>query len=664
VAAVITVIVRAKDEAASIGRTLDLLARQQVPRREVEVIVVDSGSTDGTVAIARGRGARVIEIPAERFTFGGSLNCGAAAARGSLLVALSAHAFPPDDGWLARLAAHFEDDRVACACYGLKDPDGAPLHGPYVQDAATARRVPEWGYSNAAGAFRAELWRAYPFRWDMPGCEDKEWALHWLERGFVCVVDPAVLTDHDHSGDSVPENFERYRREWVGLRMYTGVERWSLRSALRVWWREPRGWPSLWRARRSPRRAARIAGEWWGRRWVVPPAPDVAIFADRFPELSETFVGEEAAALCRAGHRVSVEARGRPNAAGEVPAAVRVHRLGDETRTQRLTALAWLALRHPRRCGRDLRDRRAWAQDEHVEPLRRLAVRARRLARHERLHLHAHFAGAAALDALRLGRLLGVPVSVTAHAYDIYLDARNLRRKLLAAEFATSGCDYTVSHLRDLAGPPHAGGVLKVVMGVDARTFRRLTPLPGARHVVAVGRLIEKKGFLHLVRAAALLDDVQVTIAGDGPQRAALEAEVQRLGLGDRVHLPGATGPSGVRDLLERADLLCMPCVVAADGDRDSMPVVVKEAMAMELCVVASDEVGLPEIVREPWGRLAPPGDHAALAAAITGLLDGSPEERAAAGRAARAHVLACADVDRETAKLSTFIRAAQTARA
>jgi glycosyltransferase involved in cell wall biosynthesis len=74
--------------------------------------------------------------------------------------------------------------------------------------------------------------------------------------------------------------------------------------------------------------------------------------------------------------------------------------------------------------------------------------------------------------------------------------------------------------------------------------------------------------------------------------------------------------------------------------------------------------VGLPEIVREPWGRLAPPGDDRALAGALAAALDLSPEERAAAGRAAREHVLEWADVDRETAKLSTFIRAAQVARA
>jgi glycosyltransferase involved in cell wall biosynthesis len=659
---VISVVVRARDEAASIGRTLDLLAAQRVPGHEVEVIVVDSGSTDGTVEIARARGVRVIEIA--RFTFGGALNCGAAAARGEILVALSAHAFPLDDAWLARVAAHFSDPRVACASYGLADPEGRPLEGPFVQDAAIARSAPEWGYSNAAGAFRADLWQRYPFRWDLPGSEDKEWARFWLDRGFVCVIDPALLTDHDHSGDTPGENLERYRREWVGFAMYDDVRPWTVGEALRVWWTEPRGWPTLWHARRSVKRAARIVGEWRGRRFRRPPAPAVAVFTDRWPVLSETFVASEARALKRLGHRVWIEARGHAERPGPAPPDLVAHVHGDESRAGRLAALAWLVARHPRRCLADLRERGRWAPEEaEVTPLRRLAPRARRLRRTlGPLHLHAHFAYEAALDALRLGRLLGVPVSVTAHAADIYLDPRNLRDKLALAHFATSGCAYTVRDLRAIAGEAFAGGVLEVVMGVDGAEFARRAPLPGGRHVVAVGRLVEKKGFVHLVRAAARLGDVQVTIAGEGPERGALEAEIARLGA--PVELAGALDPGGVRALLESADLLAMPCVVAADGDRDSMPVVVKEALAMQVCVVASDEVGLPELVREPWGALVPPADDAALAEAIGALLARSPEERAAAGAAGRGFVLEQANVDEEAAKLSTYIRAAQVARA
>ena len=178
--------------------------------------------------------------------------------------------------------------------------------------------------------------------------------------------------------------------------------------------------------------------------------------------------------------------------------------------------------------------------------------------------------------------------------------------------------------------------------------------------MVAVGRLVEKKGFVHLVRALAepaLAGRVErVVIAGEGPERARLEAEAARLGVAELVALPGALPPDAVRGLLEEAAVLAMPCVVAGDGDRDSMPVVVKEALAMEVPVVASDELGLPEIVRPAFGRLVAPGDPGALAAALAELLALPPQERAAMGRAGRAHVLEHADVRAETAKLSRLL--------
>jgi colanic acid/amylovoran biosynthesis glycosyltransferase len=99
-----------------------------------------------------------------------------------------------------------------------------------------------------------------------------------------------------------------------------------------------------------------------------------------------------------------------------------------------------------------------------------------------------------------------------------------------------------------------------------------------------------------------------------------------------------------------------MPCVVAADNDRDSMPVVVKEAMAMELPVVATNEVGLPELVDASCGRLVPPHDPAALARALDELLELPVEKRAALGRAGRARVVERCDVETETGKLVQLV--------
>lgn len=272
----VSVVVRTKDEAASIGKTLRLLAEQTLAPQS-ETIVVDSGSSDDTVAIARDAGARVIEIPAADFTYGGSLNTGAAEARAELVVALSAHAFPLDDGWLERVVATFDDERVACACGYEGDPLGNRLTGPRVQDADDAARHPHWGYSNVNGGFRRELWRQRPFREDMPGTEDKEWAWFWLNHGYVMVVDPALVVEHDHSDETPRERYARWRREWLGLGMFVELPEYGVRELAREWWTEQAGRRSMLRSRLSPRRAAELAGTYAGRRAARRAAgpPDV-----------------------------------------------------------------------------------------------------------------------------------------------------------------------------------------------------------------------------------------------------------------------------------------------------------------------------------------------------------------------------------------------------
>jgi glycosyltransferase involved in cell wall biosynthesis len=258
------VIIRAKNEAAAIGEVIDLVLAQELNGREAEVIVVDSGSSDGTLDLVRARPVQLIEIPSATFSFGGALNTGCSAASAPVLVALSAHAFPRDERWLARVLACFDDERVACACGVDNAPDGSQLNGPVVQDLEHWRGHPTWGYSNAAGAFRAELWNQRPFREDMPGTEDKEWAAHWLERGYVVVVDPSLRVRHDHSHDPLHDIYRRFRVQWTGHTMFRDMPRYGARELAREWWHERNGWPSHLRARLSPQRIARLLGKYAG----------------------------------------------------------------------------------------------------------------------------------------------------------------------------------------------------------------------------------------------------------------------------------------------------------------------------------------------------------------------------------------------------------------
>lgn len=256
-------IIRARDEAKSIGTTLDLLAAQTVAH---EVVVVDSGSSDGTQAIARAGGAHLVELPAEDFTFGRALNIGVRAAHAPVVVALSAHAFPRTAEWLERMVSHFDDPAVACASGEAVDERFRPLPGPVRQDLARLEAWPFWGYSNAAGGFRASLWARRPFREDLPGTEDREWSRWALGEGHVCVLDPALAVDHDHSRDSLRVCFERYRREHAGFAAFLDLPPYGVGELALEWWSDQGGHRSRARARLDPRRAARLAGKWWGRR--------------------------------------------------------------------------------------------------------------------------------------------------------------------------------------------------------------------------------------------------------------------------------------------------------------------------------------------------------------------------------------------------------------
>jgi glycosyltransferase involved in cell wall biosynthesis len=389
-----------------------------------------------------------------------------------------------------------------------------------------------------------------------------------------------------------------------------------------------------------------------------------AIVCDSFPVLAETFITSEAHALADAGLPVRLEAVMRPERPSWEPArGLNVGYIEDESYLHRVGSLLAVSTRHPWRTLKDVVTRRRFQAEDRV-PLVSLAPMIRRLDAWGARHLHAHFATGAAVTAARVGRFLGIPHSVTAHAYEIFKDGRDLRARLDGAAFVTTGCDYNRRYILDQVGNPPP--VHEIVMGVDADRFCREAPYPGGRRVLAVGRLVPKKGFTDLIEAVALLEDERpldrLVIVGEGPMRGELERLIETRGLRDRVDLLGALSPEQVRAELERADLLAMPCVVAPDGDRDSMPVVVKEALAMEIPVVGTEEVGLPELIRPEFGRLAPPGDPQALADAIAEVLSRDALERAGMGAAGRAWVEAHASVTLETRELARLIEGASSA--
>jgi glycosyltransferase involved in cell wall biosynthesis len=258
-------------------------------------------------------------------------------------------------------------------------------------------------------------------------------------------------------------------------------------------------------------------------------------------------------------------------------------------------------------------------------------------------HVHAHFASAPAAVAQHLHRLTGIPYSFTAHAKDIYIDTVDkgeLARKLRAASFAITVSDYNRRHLEQLIGD---GRIVRIYNGLDLRLFSPNGQRDDPPLVLAVGRLIEKKGFADLIDACALLRDegcrFRCRIVGKGALGAELRYRIVELGLDRVVELTGPLPRERLLELYPRASVVVAPCVVGPDGNRDGLPTVLVEAMALSVPVVATGVTGIPELVEHgQTGLLVPEHDPAALAAAILRLLTERDTGEALA-RAGRAHV-------------------------
>lgn len=365
----------------------------------------------------------------------------------------------------------------------------------------------------------------------------------------------------------------------------------------------------------------------------------VAYLLDECPAVSQTFVADEIAYLRSGGRQVDVLVRWpRPASPGPAggpafEALMEVERPGAARRS---------VVRHPVRV---VRARRLLLAADPLDapglPWGQLLWWADELRRRRVTVLHAHFGWSAAARARVLSTLTGLPWAVTLHGNDVFGSPVDLRAKLRAATAPITVCAYFRDHLEQVGGVP----VTVIPCGVDVMRVGEPGPgeLAGRVDVVCVARLVPKKGVDVLLRALALVragrPTLSATIVGDGPERPALLRLRATLGLEDCVQMRGATPHIEALAHIGRARAFVLACRVAADGDRDSMPVVVKEAMARGVPVVVTREVGLPELVDPSTGWLVPPDAPGDLAAAILEVLV-DPAEAQARARRARAWVV------------------------
>ena len=267
-----SVIVRARDEARTIEQTFQALRRQTC---EVEVIVVDSGSTDGTLEIAQRYCDRLVAIPQSEFTYGRALNVGARAASAPIHFALSAHCAPEQDDWVERSLAYYPRPEVA-ATNGVGWLDGRRWHEPFFQTAADGERP--HGFSNHASSWRASVWEENPFDEQIAAAEDLEWAWRVLAQGWEIAFDPALRVDASHAWTTASELYRRERRCAQALAGLPGAPPYRARDVARDWWSE------MPDDRHSPfahrflnhRRLAGLAGRYLGSRAADSSRPSSA----------------------------------------------------------------------------------------------------------------------------------------------------------------------------------------------------------------------------------------------------------------------------------------------------------------------------------------------------------------------------------------------------
>lgn len=280
-------------------------------------------------------------------------------------------------------------------------------------------------------------------------------------------------------------------------------------------------------------------------------------------------------------------------------------------------------------------------------------------------HLHAHWATYPSSAARILAGRIGRTWSFTGHAHDIFVHDQDLAGKLNQADFSVTISEYNRRQLSARMEASHRDQLAVIHCGVLPADLPYVGDGREAAYIVGVGRLDPIKGFVHLVEACRLLKAqgtaFSCDIIGDGPLRESLQQAIDDAGLSQQVRLTGALPQQEVRTRINRATLFVLPSVLLADGNADGIPVALMEAMACGAAAISTRVSGIPELIHhEKNGLLVEPGDAAALAGAITRLLDDTAL-RTRLAQAARTTIVQDFDADIEAGKLLAHIRQVQS---
>jgi len=404
---------------------------------------------------------------------------------------------------------------------------------------------------------------------------------------------------------------------------------------------------------------------------VTKPLAPIAYISHSFPLLTETFVYREVFGLQRRGLTVYNFAIWRPDPARLSPEVAHlidnVHYVFPLNWLKFIKAHFYFLLSHPWRYLSILffvisRPGESWANRRrtliHFLDAVYLAWDMKRLGIK---HIHAQFAINAATIALVCARLLKITFSFTAHN-SFFMDRVILPQKIKEARFVAAISEFSRQLLLRLAMPPSPAEKIHIIhCGLNPDDFTPVADEPAndVPLLLLVAQLAERKGAPVLVEACRILQQrglaFQCVIAGDGPQMPLLKQRVTEYGLQNMVELPGMVFQKQVKAYLKQADVFVLPCITAANGDIDGVPVSLMEAMAMEIPVVSTTVSGIPELIEDGVsGLLVAEQDSAALADALERLIT-QVDLRTTLGKAGRQKIIAGFNIEKSTTQLANL---------
>lgn len=232
-----SIVIRCCNEGEHIGKLLRSLMQQTF--QDFEIILVDSGSTDDTLDIARGYPVRILSINPEIFSFGRSLNLGCREARGEYIVIVSAHVYPVSIEWLAQLLKPFQNPKIGLVYgkqRGEKDVTQYSEHqvfAKWFQETSDEKQKHPF-CNNANAAIRKSIWQEISYNERLPGLEDVDWAKRMMEKNYYIFYNGQAEIIHIHD-ETYPQVLNRYRREAIAMQQIFPDQKFHFFNFLYLW---------------------------------------------------------------------------------------------------------------------------------------------------------------------------------------------------------------------------------------------------------------------------------------------------------------------------------------------------------------------------------------------------------------------------------------------